>query len=109
MGFGKEDFRVAVAVTSRLWNVIIQGCLRLQEGSRGCGSRDFLWLAAAALERARREEKDAANFVAVFPWYEEEDEDQDELARSQLRVEYSVSAEGKSVVTIGFPDEFAVL
>lgn len=74
IGFGKGCFRVRVALTTRLWDVLLQTYVRLKNGQamEACKNRnDVLWLAAQALRRAEQAGSQAANFEIYLPSLEE--------------------------------------
>ena len=103
--FGRPGIEVRVAVTARLWNLVVKACVELKycEGLYG-KEQDVLHLAAHALERARRLGLDAANFQAYLAGA-----GKNEQPEQTIRVEYQEVDESRGYVVIGFPDEFASL
>src|SRR5262245_6467795 len=68
MGFGENRYRVWVAVTVRLWKIIV----RVSPLSKVCQTvvgrgNDVLWLASYALHKAHQVSLEAANFDCFLP------------------------------------------
>ncbi len=105
MGFGPNRYCVPVALTARLWKVIVRISPLAKRWqtvvSRG---NDVLWLSAYALQRAQQIHRDAANFQCFLPT----DDDWGIECIKPLRVERR-QEKGKRVVVIGFREEFVVL
>ena len=105
MNFGRNRYSVEVAVTARLWKTIVRISPLAKRWqtvvSRG---NDALWLASYALHKARQVGMETANFQCFLPT---EDDWGDECVKL-LRVQCSLQ-EGRSVIVIGYVEEFAEL
>jgi hypothetical protein len=103
--FGKRGVTVRVAVTSRLWNLVVKTIVEMKYYNALYGKdQDVVHLAARALERARRAGLSAANYHARLAAADKESD-----CDQTLRVEYQELNETTGYVVIGFPDEFATL
>jgi hypothetical protein len=103
--FGRPGVAVRVAVTARLWNLMVKTCVELRYCEALYGKdHDVLHLAAHALERARRLGLDAANFQAYLAGAGKTNGPE-----QTIRVEYQEVNESRGYVVIGSPDEIASL
>ncbi len=101
MGFAGPNIRVHVAITARLWNRMLQIATRMSRFQTVVGRRnDVLWLAAYAMEQAKKFGREAATFDALLPT-----DDGDDAAIERLRVAKNQTRSDRTVVTIGFVDE----
>ncbi len=104
MGFAKGHYRVHVAMTVKLWQVLhrIPKELTFFQTVRGRG-HDVLWLAGWALQQARRNGMEHVKYLAVLPTHEDEED------VKLLRVECGESGDRQAPVVIGLPEEFPVI
>lgn len=104
MGFGPNRYRVQVAVTAKLWRTIvtIAPLAKAFHTVTGRGN-DVLWLAAYALEKARRIGANAARFRCFLPT----DDDWGDECMKPLYAKRGQEKDRPHVV-IGFAEEFAM-
>ena len=105
MGFGEGRFRVRVAVTARLWRTIVTIAPLAKSFHTVTGrGNDVLWLAAYALQKARRHEADSARFQCFLPT-------EDDWGDDCIKPLYVRRGEerDKPYVVIGYAEEFAVV
>lgn len=105
MGFGPTRYRVQVAVTARLWRAIVSiaPLAKAWQTVTGRGN-DVLWLAAYALQKAKRYGSESARFDCFLPT-------EDDWGTDCIKPLYIRTGEekGKPWVVIGYPEDFAVM
>lgn len=101
MGFAEGRYRIHVAMTVRLWEVLhrIPKELTFFHTIRGRG-HDVLWLAGWALRRARRQGLEQVRYLVALPTDENEED------AKLLHAELGKSGDGRSHVVVGLPEEF---
>lgn len=105
MNFGKSRYSVEVAVTARLWKTIVRISPLAKRWQTVVGrGNDVLWLASYALHKARQVGQDTANFQCFLPT----EDDWGTECIKLLRIRCSFQ-EGRSVIVIGYVEEFAEL
>lgn len=105
MNFGKTRYSIEVAVTAQLWKTIVRISPLAKRWQTVVGrGNDVLWLASYALHKACQVGQDTANFQCFLPT----EDDWGTECIKLLRVQCSIQ-EGRSVVVIGYVEEFAEL
>ena len=105
MNFGRNRYSVEVAVTARLWKTIVRISPLAKRWQTVVGrANDVLWLASYALHKARQVGQDTANFQCFLPT----EDDWGTECIKLLRIRCSFQ-EGRSVIVIGYVEEFAEL
>lgn len=103
--FGQRGVTVRVAVTSRLWNLVVKTIVEMKYYHALYGKdQDVVHLAARALQQAKCAGLNAANYQAALAV-----EGKHDHREQTVRVEYQEVNETTGYVVIGFPDEFASL
>ncbi len=105
MGFGPTRYRIQVAVTAQLWKsiVTIAPLAKSFQTVTGRGN-DVLWLAAYAMQKAKRFGAETARFQCFLPT-------EDDWGTGCIKPLYVKEGEedGKPHVVIGYAEEFAVM
>ena len=105
MGFGPTRYRIQVAVTAQLWKsiVTIAPMAKVWQTVTGRGN-DVLWLAAYAMQKAKRYGAESARFQCFLPT----DDDWGTQAIKPLYVREG-EENGKPHIVIGYVEDFAVM
>lgn len=105
MGFHPEGRRLHVVLTVRVWKTVatLSPAMLKYQTIRGRGD-DVLWLAAYALRKAKQTAQEGATFDVFLPTPDDHGVD----AIKTLRVGWSEDVQ-RRWVTIGYPEEWAVL
>ena len=100
----RASVSVRVAVTLRLWRLLVKSCVSLNGQPVEVEKCDPIQAASRALDQAMRRGLQAANFYVELATASEL------LAEQQpLRIEYQESKDATGFAVIGFPEDFATL
>lgn len=102
IGFGRRFYRTRIALTARVWDTLLQSCVRNKNAERErdyqARSKDILWLAAQALKESGR---DAVSFSISLPMGNGIEDCRTVRVECREREEHRYSQ-----VLIGYPEDF---